>query len=434
MPPLRPGSFLSRVFGQPEKRSITPPVGTVMGDWGAPHTFKPKQSLEAYGDNVWLYGAVQKIAFEVAKTEFKLRKKQSKSDEIQYVEKHQALSALSRPQPAGQKSLLTAFDLKFITAMHVLLAGEAFWVLDKRLSPEAGGSPRFIDIARPDLMYPLADERTGDLTGYKYRPGTDDIRLPLEDVCHFRLPDPLNPFRGHAPTQSIRYSLDNQFEADLRNLKLLKNNSVPGGILNVEQVLDEEKARRLRTQWQGFQGGGENAGKLAVLSGGKMTYQQVQMSNEEMQFIQGKEIGRDEVLAAYGVGLEIFGKTESQTRANADTAVFVFMKFGVAPFLIKLNDSLNNDFLTAFAGSEGLEFCFDDPVPENTEEKRATAGLLFDKGAMTPDEMRKMFGLEPLNIAGVSDVPYMPLGAVPAGFEPEPDPPTYPLEVANTNT
>ena len=47
MPALRPGSFLSRVFGQ---RSLPPPAETTMGAFGVPFSFKPKQSLEAYSE------------------------------------------------------------------------------------------------------------------------------------------------------------------------------------------------------------------------------------------------------------------------------------------------------------------------------------------------------------------------------------------------
>jgi hypothetical protein len=91
MPAFRPDSPLARVFGTPEQRSLPAPAGMVMGNWGVPSTFKPKQSLEAYGDNVWLHGAVKKIAFEIAKTDFKLRKRQTaqtKAKAVHYVEMH----------------------------------------------------------------------------------------------------------------------------------------------------------------------------------------------------------------------------------------------------------------------------------------------------------------------------------------------------------
>ena len=82
----------------------------------------------------------------------------------------------------------------------------------------------------------------------------------------------------------------------------------------------------------------------------------------------------------------------------------------------------------AFPGTDGMEFVFDDPVPENMEEKRANAKTLFDMGAATPNELRETFGKEPLNLPGM-DVTYLPMSTVPVG-EPPPDPS---LAVSNTN-
>lgn len=61
----------------------------------------------------------------------------------------------------------------------------------------------------------------------------------------------------------------------------------------------------------------------------------------------GEEPNRDEILAAFGVGLEMLGKTESQTRANADTLVFVFMKFGV-PRILSLDNRYQGDSSSRF--------------------------------------------------------------------------------------
>lgn len=401
MPVFRFGSFLDRTFGPSEQRSLPPPLETMMGPWGVPFVFKPKQSLQAYGDNVWLYGAVTKIAFEIAKTNFKLRLIKT-DDEFEPVEKHQALETMRRPQPNGQKTLLTGFNLKFLTAMHLLLGGEGYWALDGRLKSKFGGSPTRIDIPRPDMMYPQTDKNTGDLVSYAYRTPGKEVNLALEDVVQFKMPDPLNPYRGHSPTQSIRYALDTQYEADILNLKRIQNNAVPSGILKPETTITAEKADQWRKVWQQLYGGSENSGKVAVLPG-KADFQQLQLTPLELQFLQGKEANRDEILAAYGVGLEMLGKTESQTRANADTSVFVFMKFGVSPFLYQFADTLTNDYLPAFAGVENMEFHFDDPVPENMEEKRANADSLYNAGALTPNERRKMFGLEPLNTPGMDD-------------------------------
>jgi phage portal protein BeeE len=136
-----------------------------------------------------------------------------------------------------------------------------------------------------------------------------------------------------------------------------------------------------------------------------------------MQFVEGKHLNSEEILANYRGGPEMLGKTESQTRANAEAAIFVFIRFGILPFLELFADVLTNDYLPAFPGTDGLEFGFPDPVPENMEEKRANAKALFDIGALTPDEARKDFGREPLGLPGM-DTPYLPISVSPVGEDP----------------
>ncbi len=414
---FRKDSFLDRlstvVARGGQERFLGATNQSVYSGFGVPPTFRQEAALDAYDDNVWLFSAVTKVANELARTKFKLR---TRGDDPQQIVSHQALDALNLPQPIKSgKSMLTAFDLKYVSALHLLLPGEAFWVLQDRLNPRVGGSPTRIDVVLPYLMRPRLDDR-GDLADYVFQGAKGEQVIRPEDVVHFKLPDGKNLYRGHSPAQSIRYAVDSHEEADILNLKLLQNGGLPQGFLKSEANMTPEQMRTLREQWQQMYGGGRNGGKVAVLPN-KMDFQEVQRTQQEMQYAEGKRTNRDEILAAYGVGLEILGRTESQTRANAEAAIYVFMKFGVTPFLDKFVDTLNNDYLVAFAGTEDLEFYYDDRVPENLEDKRATAAALFQMGGLTPDEARAMFGLEALGLRGVSDVPYLPFSAIAAGTE-----------------
>ena len=402
------------IFG----RSIAP----FDADWygnGLPHFFKPKESLDVYGDNAWLYSAVNVIASEIARTDFKLAIKQE--DGLEYIENHQALDLLKRPQPIkGGKSMLTGMDLKLITTDHLLLNGEAFWL--KTGTYTQTGAPAYLDPLLPEYMK-VDVGKNGEVIKYVYDTNSKTIDLDPLDVVHFRMPDPRNWYRGHAPTKSIRYSLDSHKEADTLNFNRLARGAVPSGILSTDGALTEMQMKQIRDDWQTAYGGGKNAGKTPILPKG-ITWQQIQESNAEMQWVEGKEVTRDEILANYRVGLEMLGKTESQTRANAEASIFTFMRFGILPLLEKYVDTLNNDYLVMFPEAEELEFVFDDPVPENLEEKRLNIQTLMDNAAMTPDEARISLGLEPLEQAGVTDIPYISFNKVPAG---QPPPAEVPL-------
>ncbi len=143
-------------------------------------------------------------------------------------------------------------------------------------------------------------------------------------------------------------------------------------------------------------------------------FQPVQQTNQEMQFVEGKKANMTEILANYRIGPEMLGKTEGQTRSNADAAIYVFARFGTLPFNEAFADTLTNEYLPQFPGTDGMEYGFKDPVPENADEKRQNLLALFAAGAITPNEARKEFNMEALTLPGM-DVPYVPFNVSPVG-------------------
>lgn len=429
MPPFlsRVGQAARHVLGL-QTRSLLPPDAILSAKgYGVPQIYDSDASLRAFSDNVWLYRSVLSIALEIARIKFRLQTK-DRNDEITIVKSHQALETLRMPQlTKGGKSLISSMDLKLVTLMHLLLGGEGFWRLDERM--RVSGAPTRIDLLLPSRMRVRFDEGNR-MIEYRYRiPGVpvSEMTFLPEDVVHFKIPDPNNWVRGHAPTQGIRYALDAHLEADKFGYGMLANGAVPSGTLGTDKKIDVEERKKFLQAWKQMFGGGGNAGKTAFLPDG-ISYNPVQQSNQEMQFIESKSLHRDEILANYGVGPEVMGKTNDQSRANAEAAIFVFMRFGVLPFLEKFTDTLNSDYLPAFPGTEGMEFAYDDPVPENRDEKRADAQALFAVGAATPNELRKSFGFEPINRPGMDDT-YIDLSKIAIGDSP----PTPDLTKPNTN-
>jgi HK97 family phage portal protein len=365
-----------------------------------------------YGDNPWLGGAVDRIARELARTKFHLQIE--RDGEIEIIKKHQALDTLRFPQPTKTpgKSLLSNMDLKLVTGYHLCLEGDAYWLLDKRM--RTNGAPTYIDILNPRNVRMVVKD--GELQEYIYRLPDRDMHLRPEDVVHFKLPDPMNWNEGHPPVKSIRYSLDMYKEADITNLRKIQNGAVPSGTLETDQPVNDEERKKILQQWNERYGGSSNAGKTAMLPKG-LHFNRTQETNQDMQWIEGKQMNKTEILARYGVGPEILGLTESQTRANAEAAIYVFMKFGASFFIEKFADTLNNDYLPVFPGTEGMEMGYPDPVPENMEEKRLNAQTLWSMGGLSPNQARQLFGMEAETDEGM-DSKYLDMGKIPINAPP----------------
>jgi hypothetical protein len=100
--PIRPGALLDRIHSAGrillgrEKR-FPPEEWQSFSAYGLPHSFKPKESLQAMGNNVYLYRSVLTISMELARTNFQLRTR-AKKNQFKYIESHQALETLAKPQ------------------------------------------------------------------------------------------------------------------------------------------------------------------------------------------------------------------------------------------------------------------------------------------------------------------------------------------------
>lgn len=175
-----------------ETRNVLLPLESAFQYYGLPPLFNPAESLKAYGDNPWLGGAVDRIAREIARTEFHLQT-EDEDGEIEIIRGHEALNTLQKPQPTKTgKSLLTGMQLKLVTGCHLCMTGEAFWILDKRR--KINGAPTQIDLLIPQQVYEVIEN--GELTEYVYRLPQREIQIRPEDVVHFKLPDPEKWQRG----------------------------------------------------------------------------------------------------------------------------------------------------------------------------------------------------------------------------------------------
>ena len=406
---------------------------SVQRQFGLPPPLRAQESQQSYSDNPWLYSGVNVIANEVARTKFRLVLNPEEEDQMP-VDAHQAAETLAHPQPlASGKTMLTSMQLMLLTTQYLFLNGECFWLLDGRTTP--GNSPTVLSPLNPAYVYEKLNA-DGTLGNYVYRfvggpngAPSGGWEIPPEDVVHFKFPDLKNWYRGLSPVQPIRYGLESYREADVLNAMRLRNNAVPAGTLESPNEVSDQQRKKIMDAWRENYGGPNNSGKIAMLPNG-FKFNPTQMSNQDMQFIEGKNLTRDEILADLRVGMEMLGKTESKTRANADASIYVFSRFTVKPVLDLIADTLTHDYLPAFPATEKMGFVFDNPVPEDDEAKRANMKALFDSGALTPDEARQMMGLDPLNLPG-TDVPYVNFSLMPVGSPQPAAPPAFPE--GNTN-
>ncbi len=352
-----------------------------------------KQQMEAIGAVGTLFSIVSRIDTSVARAEWKLYRTVTGEDaERPEVTSHAALSVWNRPNPQT-----TGFEFREASQQYMELTGEMPWVIGRnKRSP----IPLELWPVRPDRISPVPDPHKG-IQGYLYvGPNEEKIPLDLEDVIYTKTPNPLDPYRGMGPVQSILADLESSKFAAEWNRNFFINSAEPGGIIEVPGKMDESEWDLFRKRWRTQHQGVAASHRVGLLEGGAKWVDR-KYSMRDMQFTELRKLTSDMILEAFGVHKHIVGRTEDVNRANAEAASEFFAEWLVIPRLERMRDTLNFRYLPLFGGpAAGLEFDFVDPKPVNAEEIRA------DRSSRVADALAMIAaGFEPVPVLEFFDLP-----------------------------
>jgi phage portal protein BeeE len=119
-----------------------------------------------------------------------------------------------------------------------------------------------------------------------------------------------------------------------------------------------------------------------------------------MAFPELAELSREDIREAFGYPKGMTGATEDVNKAVADANERMFGRYLLRPRLGKMRAALNNQLLPMFGKpAEGLEFDFEDPVPEDREADsrdritKAQALKLMVEAGMDWDDALELVGL-----------------------------------------
>lgn len=364
---------------------------------GAATEQKMKRGMEQYGEVGTLFGIVSRLSETCGMVDWHLYRKSTDGRRVYRevetrteVQKHAVLQLLERPNV-----LMDFTEFIETSVQHYDTAGEFVWVLGYASIRAVG--PVQIWPVRPDRMRVVTSD-TEALTGYVYV-GPDGERVPLlpEDVIHIRRPNPLDPYRGLGPVQAVSIKLDSNRLAAEYNRNFFLNSAEPGGIIEIEDRLDDDEFRELVERWREQHQGVANAHRVAVLEQGKWVDRKYTM--RDMMFPELAEMSREDIREAFGYPKGMTGATEDVNKAVADANERMFGRYLIRPRLCKIQTGLA-ELLKRFGDTgKGLEFDYEDPVPEDREAdsaeritKAQAAKLLVESGFAAADVL-KVVGL-----------------------------------------
>jgi HK97 family phage portal protein len=240
------------------------------------------------------------------------------------------------------------------------------------------------------------------------------------------MPNPLDPYRGLGPVQSILVDLGATTAAAEWNRNFFVNSAEPGGVVESERRLSDDEFTEWADRWREQHQGVANAHRVAVLEQG-MKWVDRKYTMREMQFTELRAVSREIIREAFRFPKPLLGTVDDVNRANADAAEVMFARWLLVPRLGRIRDALNRDLLPLYGpGAEKLEFDYEDPVPQDSEaenaerDSRVAAAVALIGAGFDAVETLEAFELPEIKWEKPEPVPVV---APPGGNGDEPPPP-----------
>ncbi|MBT2508816.1 phage portal protein [Streptomyces sp. ISL-98] len=353
--------------------------------------------LNSMGSVSTLFAIVNRTAKAEAGVGWHLyrKAKSGKTEDRVEVTAHAALDLWNKPNEFYTQSVFVEAG-----AQHKQLTGEQWWVIAR---DERFDIPLEMWPVRPDRMEPVPDP-DHFLSGYMYTgPDGQQIALRKEDVIFIRTPHPTDPYRGIGPVQALLTDLDAVRYSAEWNRNFFLNSAEPGGIIEVPNHLGDDEYNELRDRWNEQHKGIANAHRVAILEHG--TWKDRKFTQRDMQFVELRNVSREVIREAFGFPKPMLGAVDDVNRANADAGEVMFARWLCVPDLEAIKDALNHQLLPLYGPTgEGLEFDYENPVPDDREADSAELTARANAAAVLVSQGFDAAGT--LSAVGLPDIPH----------------------------
>jgi HK97 family phage portal protein len=336
-------------------------------------------------DNALQISAVWACASVIANTigTLPLLVYENKMDGMRSLARGSSLWVLLHTSPNGRMT-----SAEFWTAMLVNLAlrNNAYARIERDANGEAYA------------LWPMAADQVevqiiGNEAVYLYRVGNDVVALASDSVLHIKGMG--NGTMGLSRLDYMRATTSEVANSTAAANKLFASNGKPTGVLMVDNVLSPAQREAIKANFAEMQVG--NTSRLFVLEA-NMKYQQLSLSPEDMQILQTRQFGVEEVARWFGVPPVMIGHSNVTTWGSGiEQIVEGFYKFTVRPVLVGIEQAVAKRVLTPAQRSRyTVEFNFDGLLRVNIKDRAEVYSKMLQNGVFTRNEARQLENMPPV--------------------------------------
>lgn len=202
---------------------------------------------------------------------------------------------------------------------------------------------------------------------------------------------------------------------------MFTNKASPGGVLKHPGKLSDIAAKRLKEDFEKKYAGTDKTGTTMLLEEG-MEWQQVGLSNEQAQFIQGRKFSKSDIAMWFRIPPHKIGDLEKATFSNIEHQALEFVTDTIRPWLVRWEKALMR---TLFTPEERqvytIEFLADAILRGDTQSRYNAYSVARQWGWMNVDEIRERENMNPLP-EDKGKIYLQPMNMIEPGEEPEEEP------------
>jgi HK97 family phage portal protein len=269
--------------------------------------------------------------------------------------------------------------------------GETYLAIQK----DANGVPEKLMPMHPSRV---AIKRNGKDGKYRYYfqtgsgVGTELLYFEDDEVVPFRLFNPVGLERGLSRMESLKETIFAEDASRNANNAMWRNGARPNLVLQHDKQLSEVAQTRLREQFTQAHAGSSNAGKVLVAEEG-MKPVALQITAVEMQYIENRELNREEICGTYDVAPPMVHILARATFSNITAQMRAFYRDTMAVPIAFIESVMDKRVGQFWRRKNKMRFAVDDIIRGDWETRAESGQHAVTSGGMTPNEFRELLGL-----------------------------------------
>lgn len=227
---------------------------------------------------------------------------------------------------------------------------------------------------------------------FEYHVGADVAVLSEENVLVIK--NLGNGTTGLAKLEFMRATTDEIAKAQLTASKMFGNGGKPTGVLMVDKLLTPDQRDQIKASFSGLTEG--STSRLMVLEAA-MTYQQLSLTPEQMQIIQARQHGVEEVCRWFDVPPVLIHHANVTTWGSGiEQIVDGFYKTSIRPTLVNIEQAVRKRVMTPKQrASMSVEFNLDALLRGSLKDRMEIYAKATQNGIYTRNEARQYENMPP---------------------------------------